>query len=191
MESVYMPAEDSDLLLEAALDVLKGGRAIRILELGTGSGYILRELEKAAGENGLVCSFFGTDIRKEILKQAASNTKAKLVMARLFSGINGKFDLILFNPPYLPMTEDDHFLGQLEDALVNKGVIERFISEAGGHITGNGRCLLLIGNVTGRERMERLMEQHGFSFLICRKRSLFFERLFVYMLSKGKKTGKK
>ncbi len=182
--AVYSPSEDSELLLQAAKGLLAGGKIKSVLEIGTGSGCIIKGLESEAERLGLKCPFFATDIRKEAISEAGKNTKAKLILAGLFEGIKGKFGLILFNPPYLPPTEDDYFLGEFESSVVNKGVIERFIKSAGSYLSKNGVCLLLMGSVTGRERMERLMKESGLEFSVVKSKALFFERLFVYGMRK-------
>ncbi len=89
---VYQPEEDTCLLLDAALSEVKPGD--RVLEIGTGSGTIAAELAK-------VTDVVATDINPH----AVSCAKTKLlevVQTDLFCGIKGSFDLVVFNPPYLP-----------------------------------------------------------------------------------------
>ena len=101
-----VPRPETETLVEAALCVLSGRRnePVRILDLGTGSGAILlallSELSNAFG--------LGTDIAPGALRTAAKNAAALNLSSRLSflvsdwgAGIEGSFDLVLSNPPYI------------------------------------------------------------------------------------------
>jgi release factor glutamine methyltransferase len=102
------PRPDSETLIEAALDIAaREGwreRPIRILDIGTGTGCLLltllAELPLATG--------LGTDISAAALQTAASNAasldvaeRATFALADMFDDIDGRFDLIVSNPPYI------------------------------------------------------------------------------------------
>lgn len=174
MCSIYQPAEDSRLLLNAALDFLKKNKPESIIEVGTGSGFIINSLAQSCSSR-----LFATEISKPAAK--GLRTRAKAVLADGLSGLK-RFGLILFNPPYLPPTEDDRFLGELEPALINKGVIERFIRSLPDHLTPQGRALLLLSDLSGRPRLETLMKASGLEFSVVAQYRQFFERLYVYRL---------
>ena len=106
------PRPDTETLIEAALDIAaRNGwreRPIDLLDLGTGTGCILvtllAELPEAQG--------IGTDISERALALAAENARrrgvagrASFVAADWLDGIEGNFDLILSNPPYLAASE--------------------------------------------------------------------------------------
>ena len=90
---IYEPAEDSLLLQEQVKKFVKQG--MKILDIGTGSG-ILAETAKQLG--GMVLA---ADINLESVKHVQSKG-INSVVSDLFSNIKEKFDLIIFNPPYLP-----------------------------------------------------------------------------------------
>jgi release factor glutamine methyltransferase len=102
------PRPDSETLIEAALDIAaREGwreRPIRILDIGTGTGCLLltllAELPLATG--------LGTDISAAALQTAALNaasldvaSRATFTLADMLDGIDGPFDLIISNPPYI------------------------------------------------------------------------------------------
>ena len=106
------PRPDTETLIAAALDLLlRDGRIARprnILDLGTGSGCILltllAELPQARG--------VGTDISDGAIEIAARNasrlgleTRVRFAAANWFDGLEGGFDLIVSNPPYIPKGE--------------------------------------------------------------------------------------
>jgi release factor glutamine methyltransferase len=103
------PRPDSETLIELALELLLSERAARapfsILDIGTGSGCLLvtllAELPAAIGT--------GSDIDDAALMVAARNAerhgvaaRATWQRARSLSGVEGPFDLIVANPPYIP-----------------------------------------------------------------------------------------
>lgn len=107
------PRPDSETLVEAALDLIgaEGRRNnFRIVDVGTGSGCLLvtllAELPNAMG--------LGTDIDVQALQVAERNAvnhgvapRAKWMQARSLHGIEGPFDLLVANPPYVPTGEID------------------------------------------------------------------------------------
>lgn len=107
------PRPDTETLVELALDLVAEerwrdglhGRPIRILDIGTGSGCILLTLlAELPFSTGL-----GTDISKGALATAAGNAASLGLVARaewqcadLLDGVQGPFDLVVSNPPYIP-----------------------------------------------------------------------------------------
>ncbi|MGD9264803.1 MAG: peptide chain release factor N(5)-glutamine methyltransferase, partial [Lysobacterales bacterium] len=101
--SVLIPRPETELLVEAALDRIPPGSGWRVADLGTGSGAIALAL---ASER-ICCEIHGTDISKEALKVAAANANALgLTNLRFHCGswaepLDGQFDLVASNPPYV------------------------------------------------------------------------------------------
>lgn len=103
------PRPDTETLVELALDLATEeewrGKPIRILDIGTGSGCILLTL---LGELGRATGV-GTDISEGALATAGRNAarlglEARVAWQRadLIDGIEGRFDLVVSNPPYIP-----------------------------------------------------------------------------------------
>jgi release factor glutamine methyltransferase len=101
------PRPDSETLIATALDIAAhaGQPPLRILDVGTGSGCLLLTLLcELGGATGL-----GTDISKAALDIARANAdrlglagRAAWTRADLLDGIEGRFDLVICNPPYIP-----------------------------------------------------------------------------------------
>ncbi|MEH2524769.1 MULTISPECIES: peptide chain release factor N(5)-glutamine methyltransferase [unclassified Bradyrhizobium] len=106
--ATLVPRPDTETVVELALELLRAGgsldRALRIADLGTGSGAILlallSELPAAQG--------FGTDTAEAALQTASANAaraglseRATFVACDYASGLSGPFDLIVSNPPYV------------------------------------------------------------------------------------------
>jgi len=171
---VYPPAEDSSLLLRAALREV--GETDRVLEVGTGSGYI------AAGLSGRAAAVVVTDINPHAAACARARGLAA-VRTDLFAGLSGPFDLILFNPPYLPTAPEERIDDWLEYALdggpTGRVVIERFIADAGRVLAPFGRVLLLVSSLTGLDEVRDLFARAGFVSFVVDTEQLEGETLFV------------
>ncbi|MSR08891.1 MAG: 50S ribosomal protein L3 N(5)-glutamine methyltransferase [Gammaproteobacteria bacterium] len=105
-ERVLIPRSPFAELIEGRFEPwLDAGKVQRILEIGTGSGCIAVALALAFPEARVVAS----DISTDALAVAATNVarygledRVQLLCADLFAGIEGTFDLIVSNPPYVP-----------------------------------------------------------------------------------------
>jgi release factor glutamine methyltransferase len=170
---VYQPEADTYLLLEVSRREVKPGD--RVLEVGTGSGTIAAGLPGGARVTA-------TDINPHAV-QCARHQGVEVVRADLFDGIRGPFDLVLFNPPYLPTQPEERIDDWLEYALdggeSGRAVIERFLERVGGILSPGGRVLLLISSLTGLSAVTGLLEQKGFRVEIVESRVVEDETLYV------------
>ncbi len=111
-EATLVPRPETELVVGAAIKWLgiRGSRSSNIADLGTGSGCILISiLHQLPRANGV-----GIDISQDALRMARQNAIASEVSDRVefiqgswFESIEGKFDLVVSNPPYIPSTEID------------------------------------------------------------------------------------
>jgi release factor glutamine methyltransferase len=173
-DQVYSPAEDSFLLLRAALQEVRP--TDRVLEVGTGSGYV------AAGLSGRAAAVVATDINPHAVECARARGVAA-VRTDLFSGLCGPFDLVLFNPPYLPTAPEERIDDWLEYALdggpTGRVVIERFVADVGRVLSPFGRVLLLVSSLTGLDEVRELFARQGFVSFVVDKETIEDETLFV------------
>ncbi len=168
---MYEPREDSELMLDAirGLD-LRGERA---LDMGTGSGILAGELA------GRFEDVVAVDIQQEAVDRvdAFGIKNVEAVKSDLFENVNGgagagKFDLIVFNPPYLPEPYED----DVELHCGDGGVIARFLEGAKEHLKPGGRVLLLLSSITPKIPLD------GWKCRKVRSRKISFEELFVLEL---------
>ncbi|MGE0611702.1 MAG: peptide chain release factor N(5)-glutamine methyltransferase [Hyphomicrobiales bacterium] len=99
------PRPDSETLVEAALELFGDEQPGTILDLGTGTGCLLLALLAAfPGARGL-----GVDVSGEAVATARANAerlglagRARFREGDWLEGIDGRFDLVVSNPPYIP-----------------------------------------------------------------------------------------
>ena len=174
-DDVYSPAEDSFLMLEAISTIPVTNK--KVLDLGTGSGIL-----------GLYCAMRGaivtvTDIASAavIYAQKAAQTLGltlAAVQSDLFSNVSERFDLVLFNPPYLSSET-------VEDRTVDGGkcgrvLAERFLAGLPTHLNEDGTALLLLSSQNDPASL--MADQHVFEASVVAKLPLFFEELHVLSL---------
>ena len=118
-EDVLIPRQDTEILVEEALGILSEGtlprtdRQAEILDMCTGSGcIILSVLSHAKKRGGGSLKGTGSDISAGALRVARENARrlgidAEFVQSDLFAGIQGRYSLILSNPPYIRSGEID------------------------------------------------------------------------------------
>jgi len=176
-DQVYTPAEDTFLLLDAAKGEVRAGD--RVLEVGTGSGRIAMEL---SGRAALVVA---TDINPHAVV-SARDQGIDVLRTDLIDGIGGAFDLILFNPPYLPTRPEERIDDWLEYALdggvSGRDVIARFLAGAGRVLAPGGRILLLVSSLTGLPDVTGIALAAGYSATVIREEAIEGERLYVIRL---------
>lgn len=104
-EHVLIPRQDTEILVEEIMRDLHDG--IRILDMCTGSGCILLSLLHYSND----CSGVGVDVSEDALVVARQNAdrlaekQAVFIQSDLFEKVEGSFDLIVSNPPYIRSQE--------------------------------------------------------------------------------------
>jgi release factor-specific protein-(glutamine-N5) methyltransferase len=97
-ESVLLPRLDTEILAEEAIKFIKENNCSSALDLMTGSGCIAKAILKNTN-----CAVTASDVSEKALEVAKTNLgeSVKLVQSDCFDRIDGKFDIIVSNPPYI------------------------------------------------------------------------------------------
>ncbi|MFA5953575.1 MAG: HemK2/MTQ2 family protein methyltransferase [Candidatus Pacearchaeota archaeon] len=185
MSLIYEPEEDSYFLSEVTFQeiskIIKSNLDLKFLEMGCGSGVNLNTALKAGIKKQ---NILGIDINEDSVKYCRK-LGFKCFYSDLFKNVKEKFDIIIFNPPYLP--DDNPYnpeykekFDDLKIALVGgkngSSVINKFLEQAKNHLNKNGKILILTSSLT-----------KGIKWLDYKKKKiaskkLFFEELYVWEL---------
>jgi len=183
--SIYQPAEDSYLLQDTLKKYLSENlrnsninKAINILDMGSGSG-IQAETCKNLGFNNILTA----DINPEAV-ELLNSKNIKAIQSNLFSKIpnSNKFDLIIFNPPYLPQDNREPKDSQLAKKKKKKGyeLIIRFLEQTKSHLSKDGVILLLFSSLSQPDIILKKAKELDYNYQKLNEKKLFFEQLFVY-----------
>lgn len=207
---VYAPCDDTYLLIEN----IRIAPNEEVLEIGTGTGIIgihcalaranYAHLKVRAFPNlgdifipplkgrALPPKFVkvtATDINPHAIKCAKenaslNNVKMKIIKSNLFKNVQGTFDVIIFNPPYLPTAKEDRCGGWIDKALDGgkKGdkLIMRFLRIFKKHLKPGGRAYLLLSSLSNMEEIEGYLIKNKIPHKKIAKKKLDFETLFVF-----------
>lgn len=180
-KTVYEPSEDSFMLAKGALEVKQGSK---VLEVGCGSGIAsICALKAKAEVLGVDISLDAVECAKE--NAAKNNFKGKFIQSNLFEKVpKGKFDVIMFNPPYLPTELKDKLNGPLNHAFDGgkdgRKVLDVFLDQFDNYLKKGGYLLLVQSDLNGPIKTRRKLKKMNYEVEVLFKESFFFETVFIY-----------
>jgi release factor glutamine methyltransferase len=174
-DGVYAPREDSFLLSEAVKKYAKG----KTLDLGCGTGI-----------QGITAAKEGCEVtfadRNEMALECARNNCAlngmegHFLHTDLFSDVEGKFDTIIFNPPYVataPLKRAKKVDISTDGGVMGREVIKRFVADCRKHLNPDGIILLLESSINNYGSD---VKKYG-AEIVGREKE-FFEELVVLLI---------
>jgi release factor glutamine methyltransferase len=221
---IYSPREDSFLIQKHIKEFCKPSQSsssFSVLDMGTGSGMLALEATKYCKK------VTASDIDKEVIQHLKKDRHSKLnykkgccqritlskktkknidnisfIHSDLFQKIPDKFDLIIFNPPYLPSKPINKLLGNktsqnsqdikksfnnsyvdiaLDGGKNGTEIIERFLKEAKKHLKKDGKILLLTSSLN--KNIEKFFKKQKYHYKLLEEEKFFFEKLFIWVLT--------
>lgn len=181
-EHVLIPRQDTEVLVETVWKDLEPG--MRVLDMCTGSGCILislmKRMQTVSGEDGI--HGVGVDLSREALQVAEANASkqnvgAVFVESDLFEQVEGTYDIIMSNPPYIRTSvinelQEEVKLHDPYTALDGKedGLFfyREIIKRSKEYLKKGGRLYFEIGHDQG-EDVKKLMEEAGFTQVTVKK----------------------
>ena len=178
---VYIPAEDSYLMSRILKEEIPGliekNPDLKFLEIGAGSGI---HLQTALNSGIKKENIFSSDIDKKSVSHCNA-LGFRCIHSDLFENVNGKFNLIIFNPPYLPEDAKEPKGSRKDTTAGKKGneIIIRFLQQAKNYLNKNGKIFLITSSLSKDVDFQNL----GYIAKEIGCEKLFFERLCVWELN--------
>ena len=173
---VLIPRQDTEILVEQCIFLMKEKENPKILDIGTGSGAISIALAKELPESEVL----GLDVSDDALKMAVINRELnnvlnlKFLKSDVFQHVREKnYDLIVSNPPYIPVEEYNELMPEVKEyeprmALTDGGdgyYFYKKISEESVNYLKNGGYLAFEVGYNQGETVSQLMEKNGFQII--------------------------
>ncbi len=192
---VYEPAEDSFLMVDTLKKLLEEDERpnsdIKILDMGTGSGYV------GFAALDLGCKVTFVDINPQAIAMVQERKKrATVFISDLFFRVPKKIqDYVVFNTPYLPdeeVTEDtirDEYGEPVHDVALHGGptgieIAIRFLKQINRYIKDDSKVLMLVSDLGNVKELETFLHTHCFSYKIIARKKLFHEELRIYEIQR-------
>jgi release factor glutamine methyltransferase len=186
---VYDPSEDTFFLVEV-LDIKEG---IYVLEIGSGCGIIA--LDCARKGANVICTDINpiaVELTKKnyLMNQNLLKGDFEVRLGDLFSPILSaeSFDVIVFNPPYLP-TKKDEKVSKWFDIATSGGpnglaATERFLKSLDKYLKENGKSYFVFSTLSDRNKLEKLLKKFNLNYNIVKSNTFDDETLDIYCINK-------
>lgn len=179
-EEIYEPAEDT-FLLARHLSVNNGEK---VLDMGTGCGVLaVLAAEKASKVVAVDVNPYAVACAKKNAEFNGVAAKIETRLGDLFDAVEAgeKFDLILFNAPYLPVErcEGSWIEKAWAGGKTGRTVINRFIGKVSRYLTENGRILLVQSSLSNVEETLKRFLKHKLHATIVSEEKLAFEKIVL------------
>lgn len=177
---IYEPREDSFLLLKH----VKNYENDSFLDMGTGSGILAMEASKYC-KFVLACDKNKKAV-KELVKLINKNNliNIRAVYSDLFSNIKQNFDIIMFNPPYLP-SDPNYPDISLDGGKQGYEIIEKFLYQAKKFLRPKGKIVLLFSSLSKKGKIDKILENSGYRYKKIDQEKIDFEDLYIYEIWKN------
>ena len=177
MGNTYTPREDSYLMQKFVEKLVSG----KVLDMGTGSGI----QAVTAALKSEVTKVVAVDINPNALKytkkraiETGTSAKILFILSDLFECVEGKYDWILFNAPYLPsegIFDETSWAG----GRTGGEIIRRFLNEASNYLLPLGTILIVYSSISGLKKRDF----KDFRFELLKEEKLFFEKIYCVKLT--------
>lgn len=176
---VYKPSDDTYMIIES-LDIEEGEK---MLDMGSGTGII----GIYAAKNGAF-QVVSIDVNPKASLLTLCNAyvnnvihEVDVISSSLFSALSKKvrFDLIVFNPPYLPVTNRGVLEKSWSGGKTGREIIDTFLREFHRFLKPNGRLIMVQSSLSRPGKTIKELEKLGFKVRRAKSKKFFYEELVV------------
>jgi release factor glutamine methyltransferase len=156
---VHPPQGVSDMLANAVLAEVRD--TDRVLDMGTGSGVnAILAASKSTNVVAVDVNPFAVDCARENAERNGVSDRIDVCESDVFGSVDGRFDLIVFDPPFRWFTPRD--LRERATADENYASLTAFFRDVGDHLTEDGRVLVFFGTSGDLAYLQHLIREARF-----------------------------
>lgn len=178
LPGVYPPSDDSYMLADVVNSMDIKGK--RFLEIGCGSG-IVAITAAVRGADVTAVDINPKAVECTLRNAEKSGVRVKAFVSNLFENVEGQYDVIAFNPPYLPGTEEDpDYDVAWSGGEEGREVIDRFLENVDKYLKPCGVLLLVQSSLNDPAKTTEILEKMRYAVEIAAQEKFFLETLYVF-----------
>jgi len=187
---VYEPSEDTFLLLDSI--IVENDQ--NILEIGAGTGIISLVCAQKGAQ--VICSDVNPYAIETINKNIKENQKQfkgsiEVRTGDLFEIVEEKetFDIIIFNPPYLPTTKEEKkgisewYAKSFDGGPMGLTVTIKFLKQLKSYLKKDGKAFFIYSSLSKKEQLEQTLKSLSLKYTIIKQLRCDDEILSIYQIS--------
>lgn len=188
-KDTLIPRDETEILARKAIDVINKNNLKSALDIGTGTGILACTIAKytLSKSTALDVSDNALKIAEENIKNLDLSEKVKTLKSNLFEKVREKYDLIVSNPPYIPLSEKATIQKEVtfdpDLALYTKDekgleFYEKISKNAKNYLNKNGYLLFEMG-LGQSEDIKQTLEQEGYKNIQIEKDLAGIDRVII------------
>lgn len=188
-KDTLIPRDETEILARKAIDVINKNNLKSALDIGTGTGILACTIAKytLSKSTALDVSDNALKIAEENIKNLDLSEKVKTLKSNLFEKVSEKYDLIVSNPPYIPLGEKATIQKEVtfdpDLALYTKDekgleFYEKISKNAKNYLNKNGYLLFEMG-LGQSEDIKQTLEQEGYKNIQIEKDLAGIDRVII------------
>ncbi len=188
-KDTLIPRDETEILARKAIDVINKNNLKSALDIGTGTGILACTIAKytLSKSTALDVSDNALKIAEENIKNLDLSEKVKTLKSNLFEKVSEKYDLIVSNPPYIPLSEKATIQKEVtfdpDLALYTKDekgleFYEKISKNAKNYLNKNGYLLFEMG-LGQSEDIKQILEQEDYKNIQIEKDLAGIDRVII------------
>lgn len=188
-KDTLIPRDETEILARKAIDIINKNNLKSALDIGTGTGILACTIAKytLSKSTALDVSDNALKIAEENIKNLDLSEKVKTLKSNLFEKVSEKYDLIVSNPPYIPLSEKATIQKEVtfdpDLALYTKDekgldFYEKISKNAKNYLNQNGYLLFEMG-LGQSEDIKQILEQEGYKNIQIEKDLAGIDRVII------------
>lgn len=188
-KDTLIPRDETEILARKAIDIINKNNLKSALDIGTGTGILACTIAKytLSKSTALDVSDNALKIAEENIKNLDLSEKVKTLKSNLFEKVSEKYDLIVSNPPYIPLSEKATIQTEVtfdpDLALYTKDekgleFYEKISKNAKNYLNKNGYLLFEMG-LGQSEDIKQILEQEGYKNIQIEKDLAGIDRVII------------